>query len=395
MLKEKLNDYLNRKELSKQATKEVVSILEEYNYNSKETTEELVEVLFELKSNVVYEFVCTKFKKVPDEHEGLFIELCQKAITPNKFSHAFCLIVALCKQAKTMEANIILSYLIQNYVLIKKVNKQIYASFDRVMNYEGSECLFAKWSGEDERIKNGYRKLLIEFLKAYPKPEYADNIMQWFNVNDIIIHSSEQEVIALASERLIEEVVNKKGVIEVSSSAKKKESVNLAKIPISQLLEAANEQSLRLYKKIEELETENKELKKGESSVTGKLKSTEISLKTAELTIESLREKIETQENAIGDLNKGLKVSNEKIIELNKVIDELNSKLANVESAYGHAGQQEIDFLKGQIKKRLASEYLKYIELKGKSPDLDYYDILLDMLDEIYHVLSKNGIKFD
>lgn len=396
MLKEKLNEYLSRKELNKKATKEVVAILVEYDYASKEMIEELVEALFELKSNAIYEFVCNQFNKIPDEYVGLFIVLCQKAINPNKFSHVFCLIVALCKQAKTTEANLILSYLIQNYVLIKKVNKQIYASFDRTMNYAGSECLFTKWVGEDERIKNGYRKLLIEFLKAYPKPEYAGKVTQWFNSNEITIHSSEQEVIAVALEQSNEEeLADKKGATEVPSSAKKKESVNLTKIPIAQLLEAVNEQSLQFDKKIGELETENKELKKSESLVTDKLKSAELSLKTAELTITSLREKIATQEHTIGDLNKELSASNGKIKELNQVIDELNSKLTNVESAYGHAGQQEIDFLKGQIKKRLASEYLKYVELKGKSPDLDYYDILLDMLDEIYHVLSKNGIKFD
>ncbi len=51
--------------------------------------------------------------------------------------------------------------------------------------------------------------------------------------------------------------------------------------------------------------------------------------------------------------------------------------------------------MKGQIKKRLATGYSKYVELKEKAPDLDYYVILLDMLDEVYHVLSKNDIKFD
>lgn len=395
MLKENLNDYLNRKELGKKAVDEIIAILEQNNYSSNEMVEELVECLFNLKPDVIYTFVSKNLEKVPDEYLGLFMELCQKTINPNKFTHAFGLAIALFKQSKKKESNVIVSYLVKNYILVKKVNKQIFTSFERAMHYDGAECLFIKWNTEDERIKNGYRNLLIEFLKAYPKFEYAEKVTKWFNINGITIHSSEQEVIAVALKSLNGESTDEKEVTNKPVTAKKNGPVDLAKIPLAQLLEEVNDRSLQLYKKIEQLEAENKELKKNEGLLSGKIKSGELSLKAAENTLSSLREKIVAHERTIRDLNKNLAVANEEIKRLNNVIDDINSKLKNVESAYGHAGQQEIDFLKGQIKKRLATGYSKYVELKEKAPDLDYYVILLDMLDEVYHVLSKNDIKFD
>ncbi len=395
MLKENLNDYLNRKELGKKAVDEIIAILEQNNYSSNEMVEELVECLFNLKPDVIYTFVSKNLEKVPDEYLGLFMELCQKTINPNKFTHAFGLAIALFKQSKKKEPNVIVSYLVKNYILVKKVNKQIFTSFERAMHYDGAECLFIKWNTEDERIKNGYRNLLIEFLKAYPKFEYAEKVTKWFNINGITIHSSEQEVIAVALKSLNGESTDEKEVTNKPVTAKKNGPVDLAKIPLAQLLEEVNDRSLQLYKKIEQLEAENKELKKNEGLLSGKIKSGELSLKAAENTLSSLREKIVGHERTIRDLNKNLAVANEEIKRLNNVIDDINSKLKNVESAYGHAGQQEIDFLKGQIKKRLATGYSKYVELKEKAPDLDYYVILLDMLDEVYHVLSKNDIKFD
>lgn len=395
MIKEKLNTYLGRKELSKKAIDEVNVILAESEYVSKETVEELVEVLFRLKPDVIYAYVCNQLEKVSDEQLDYFIELCQKAINPNKFTHAFGLSIALCKRLKNRESNTIISYLVQNYILIKKVNKQIYVSFERALHYDGADCFFTKWTGEDARIKNGYRKLLIEFLSVYPNPEYADSVTKWYNVNGLTIHSSEQEIIAAALKQTNTQFFAHKEIAEVHASPPKKDLGDLVQIPLAQLLEAVNDKSLQLSKKADELEFENKKLKNTEVSLTDKLKSAELSLKAAENTITSLHERINANENTIADLKRDLFADTEKIKQLNTVIDELNSKLTNVESAYGYAGQQEIDFLKGQIKKRLTLEYSKYLELKEKSPDLDYYDILLDMLDEIYHVLSKNGIKFD
>lgn len=396
MLKERLNDYLNRKDLSKKAIEEVISIIAEQQYSTIEMIEELVEVLFGLKANAIYSFVCKRFRVVPDEFLAIFIDFCQNAINPNRFMHAFVLAIALCKQDKFVESNLILSYLVQNYILVQKINKQVYASLERAMHFDGADCLFMKWLGENARARNGYRKLLIEFLKVYPDVKYVDNVIRWFNVNDITIHSSEQAVIGMAQgQTKITSRQESRDEIGMVASTQKKESVDLINIPLKQLLDAVNNQCWQLSKKMKNLGAENTVLKKAQSALTDKIKSTELSLMTTESTINELNEKIKLQEFTISDLNRNLLGSRERIKELNAIISELNNKLSNVESAYGHAGQQEIDYLKGQIKKRLASEYSKYLEVKDKTPDLDYYDILLDMLDEIYHVLDKNGIKFD
>lgn len=394
MLKEKVSEYLNRKELSKKAVDEIVAILADHNYSSEGMVEELVDALFSLKPDAVYAFVCKQLQIVPAEHLEKFIDLSRKAINPNKFTHAFALSIALCNQKKLMESNVIISHLVQNFVLVKKINKQIYASFERAMHFEGAEKLFEKWVIDDVRAKNGYRKLLEEFLKIYPKAEYVDRVTKWYASNDITICSSEQEVIGAALKKASESA-DIQEVVNVPTSAKKKGAADLAQTPIPQLLEAVNSQFAQLCKKIDELESENKKLKENAEISEDKRRNAELDLKKAEGSIQLLQDKIKAHEATIDNLNKELAVASGQIKALNSDKEKLNEKLNNVESAYGHAGQQEVEFIKGQIKKRLASEYSKYMELKDKTPDLDYYEILLDMLDEIYHVLSKNGIKFD
>ena len=69
-------------------------------------------------------------------------------------------------------------------------------------------------------------------------------------------------------------------------------------------------------------------------------------------------------------------------------------KLENVESAYGQAGQNEIDAILGKIKKKLANDYETYLELKDKEPDIENYDVLMILLDSVYKTLKKYGITF-
>lgn len=396
MLKEKVNDYLNRKELSKKAIEEIVSILAKNDFSSKEIVEELVEILFALKADVVYRFVCKQLNKIPEDLLGLFVELCQKAINTSKFNHAFLLAVAFNKREKISGFYAIVSYLIQNYVLVSKVNKQIYFSFERALHYDGADCFFEKWAGVDERTRNGFRRLLVEFLGCYPKPEYAERVTKWFHTNGMAIHSSEQEIIARAMQQTIKPKDTDTKATESNQVQEKKETtVDLAQIPIIHLLEAVQSQAVLLLKKADNLEEANKKLQESEASLTAKMQSTALSLKAANLEITTLGDKVKTQEYIIERLNRELFSASKKMEELNKTIEDLTGKLFNLESAYVHAGQQEIDFIKGQIKKRLAAEHTKYVELKDREPDLDYYVILLDMLEEIFYVLNKNGIKFD
>ena len=92
----------------------------------------------------------------------------------------------------------------------------------------------------------------------------------------------------------------------------------------------------------------------------------------------------------------------ENIKELQKQIAELqseNKKLAanlnNIESAFKHAGETEISYLKGQLSRRLSSEYNKFLYVKDREPDIIFYEMFVDMLDGIFKVLKKNGISLD
>lgn len=394
MLKEKLNIYLSRKELSKKAIEEVISILKKEDYSSKESIKELVEVLFALKSEVTYCFVCGEFNKIQGTQLEFFIKLCQSAINPNKFNHAFVLAIGLNKHSQTSGYSEIVSYIIQKYVLVKKVNRQIYVAFERALHYDGANCFFQKWIGNNEQVRNGFRVFLIEFLKNYPTAEHVELITKWYEANEIIIHKTEQKAIEGATRQIVEKK-EPAAASRCSLQEKGKGDVDLNHVPLSQLLEAAYDNANQLAHKTAELEKENRKLRETDKLLTDRLQSTETLLKKASGENSVLSDKIKVQEEAINDLNRDLDTARQKVMTLEKKIVEINAKLSNVESAYGQAGRQEVDHMIGKIKKLLSSEYAKYTELKEKEPDLDYYVILLDMLDDVYHVLSKNGIKFD
>lgn len=72
----------------------------------------------------------------------------------------------------------------------------------------------------------------------------------------------------------------------------------------------------------------------------------------------------------------------------------LSERLEDLYSAYCHAGDTKVATLKGDIKRRLGSEYDKFLELKGKEPDLDYYEVLIYMVEDIFKSLKKVGIEF-
>lgn len=72
----------------------------------------------------------------------------------------------------------------------------------------------------------------------------------------------------------------------------------------------------------------------------------------------------------------------------------LSEQLENLYSAYCHAGEMEVSALKGDIKRRLGSTYDKFLELRDKEPDLDYYEILVYMVEDIFRSLKRVGVEF-
>lgn len=393
MLKEKLEGYLNRKELSKKAIGEIIAILVQENYDSKEKTDELAEVLFALKADVIYGFA-GYLDKMSAEWLPLFTESCIKAINPVKLTHAFVLAAAMNVKGYNGEYNKIIALVVQKYVLEDNVSKQVFISFERALRYGGAECLFGKFTLGDERTRNGYRKLLMEFLKYKPELKYAESVRSWFNANEIKISESEQAVIRDAA-RQTNGASEKKEEGGAAVQESKPKAADYEQVSLAQLSEAVLKNAAALFERAERAEKENGELKAEVKALNDKVREGELALRKANFEADSLKGKIDKQEGVISNLKSELHTAGGTIGDLKKRLEEITGKLTNVESAYGYAGQHEIEQLTGRIKKRLSLGYEKYNEIKEKEKDLAYYDILLELLDEIYSVLGKNGIKFD
>ena len=70
----------------------------------------------------------------------------------------------------------------------------------------------------------------------------------------------------------------------------------------------------------------------------------------------------------------------------------MDNAYEDIISVAKESSRMEMAYLKHDIGKRLACEYQKYLTIQQKEPDMDYYDILLNIVGYIFKVLGKHGI---
>ena len=69
----------------------------------------------------------------------------------------------------------------------------------------------------------------------------------------------------------------------------------------------------------------------------------------------------ESEHSKLVDAEIFIKKMQQKLTATEVELQNVNSKLSNVVSAYGQAGQNEIDSMKENLGRRLTSEYKKYL----------------------------------
>lgn len=376
MIWEQLATYTARKELSAKAIKEVGDILSVGQYVSDEDIAELKKVLLKLNSDVLYNFFISNSAAVTEE----LIEKIFKSIdvqNPVKAGHIYVAVIALAKAGYQIQASALLMRFVQSNLPKKIGNKSLYDGFRRVIKYGSDSYLFAQLDGWKEREINLYTRLLSESAEYLNNPEFAKATETFCQNNgkNYVGHGGE-----VAGEKTFESDKNKPKTTK--SSVRTIDAFDLGEI--LKLLEG----------KVASIQAENR----SQSAEIQCFKSENLALKNSNMSLMSEAEKMKAQNSELAqkviDLESKVRMLTKELEGARIALENNRTKLNNVESAFGQAGQTEIDALKGNIRKRLSLEYEKYIEIKDKTPDLGYYEILLAVLEDVFRALKKNGITF-
>ena len=375
MLIERIAEYTKRKELSNKAKSELVELLKGINFNNKQEIQDIVSELFKLHSDVLRALVTS----LDEEKLKILVnEIDFKNL--NKSFHIYVIASTLFKEGRTDSGKNILEQFITSNPFTGKINKQVFLGLDKALALDGSDVFMCRHSEWTLRNRETLRKIWIEAAIYLQKDSFSQCAMQWFKNNDIVLKPAEAAVLVKPNNE----------AVDAQQTKTDDTSVRLQELSTKLLLEEL-ENRLR---NSEEIKKERDEIK----ASTLMLKE---DLTKQKNEIVSLQEKNNTIVNTNNELKNAVAKLENQLIESKQMLNDsqneekkLLMKLDNVESAYSHAGQMEVSAIVGKIKSRLASAHEKYIEIKAKEPDIDYYDVLLDILDEIFKVLKKNGIVF-
>ena len=377
MVLEKVKEYGKRKELSNKAKNELVEILSQLDFNNKAEVNETVAELYKMNAGVLYSYILTLDKVKSDIlTEGIDINRADKA------THIYLTCAALLRIKNGEKARFILESFIQANIFAPKINKLVFIGLQRAMNCEGADILVSECTGWDEGNISGFRKIWIKAAELAQDAKFNEYASRWFENNNLKKSDAESATLKTISVANVEEKP-KEEIIKAKATAHKEISTEELIAELTKRLAA-----------FDSLKKDNKVLASTNESLIQETNDLKFEIVKREDINRKLMIEKDSSDEDVRLKNKQIKELTNKLNESEETINKLKAKLENIESAYNHAGQTGIDELKNNIKSRLSSEYEKYLELKSKEADMDYYDILLSMLDEVYRVLRKNGITF-
>ena len=380
MLLEKLKEYAQKKGISKKMKSEILEILETVNFEDKNEIQAVVNELFNMPAEIIRDFILTL-----DEEKSnlLLVEIDYNQA--NKALHFYLIAVALHKIGNKVTANKVLEQFIFQNAFEKVVNKNLYLSLEKALSLGGADVLTGECEGWEIRNVNGFRKLWNDASGYINKDEFSKFALQWIQNNKFEL-----------TQRELDLYVKKEGQETKGDQTQNTENSPSVKEQILQEL-TINELFNQLSKKIKDLKKikdERDVLLTEKEAYQNEILKLKHQIQLQQKENEKLIAEKEGAEWMVKERERQLDEHKNSLREREEEVKKYKMKLENVESAYGQAGQNEIDAILGKIKKKLADDYETYLELKDKEPDIEYYDVLMLMLDTVFKTLKKYGITF-
>lgn len=370
--------YIKMKEISQKSAAEIRKILADKNLFDVDLKAVCCE-LYALRCEFVYYFFSTQFEKHSEEIQKQIIESAEENLIVAKYCRMFCMCAGLYESEKKEDAFLLLKKYLHKE-LKAKINKNIFKCFEKADKTIASDFLWTEFLAWSEMDKKNYLRFLREAETNLSMDGLNQKINEWCVKNNLIVSNNP---VLERKQETVEESRGKQQVLKIDDFS------------VEDLLKTIHEKYQVLENQERILQGALKENKQAlEKTVSEK---DYLQMKNSEI-LETLKGKIaeiERLNQELALLKKDKDNLNVQLRELNERLQVLQAKYENVESAYGQAGKTEIDSVLGNIRNRLSSEYDKFLEIKEKEPDIIYYDVLIEMLKEIYKVLKKNGITFN
>lgn len=372
---EGLEGFTSKKELSATAIKEAAELLVQGEYPTDDDIAQLSQVLLKLDPEVLYLFFTSDSiagaEGLAEKIVGSF-----DVENPAKAGHIYIAAAALERAGRRPEASALLRRFVQTNLPKKAGNKLLYKGFRRAIKYGGDSFLFSRLEDWGDREVNLYTILLTKSAEHLNDPVFAEAVTLFCQNNgkNFVWHGKEQ------------------AGKQPNPAESKPKTAKSGDIP-SEALDPGEILKL-LEKRVASIQAEN--LSKGKEIEN--LRAESLALKGANMNLTSEAETLKAQNQLLteksDDLESKVNALSKELAEERRALEQNRVKLSNVESAFGQAGQTEIDALKGNLRKRLEPEYRKYTEIRDKTPDLMYYEILMAVLEDVFRALKKNGITF-
>ena len=371
MIADRLNAYFQRKELSNKAKEEIRGIIVQAEIDTQEEAVELAQSIINLNIEIAYRLIGDCFGKMSDETRNGYLQALIENVEINKTTYLFATAAALYINGYDELAKTFYKSAIFKFISEKKINKTVFINFEKILPYAGTDCfieVIANWSDEERQT---YLKFLQEFSRYTKKETIKKRVAQWLEKNGVT-----------------SEVSNQNDDLQNSSSTERSAKTDAELVADLQLqikiLQELNEQEKQKNKQLQgQVDTLSEDLK-----ISG-MRNIDLQklISNCKYDLEKCLLEVQTLRKAAQELmEKNQAEERERAI--------LQQRLGNVESAYSQAGTQELDEIKHKIQTRLANTYSKYLDLKDKEPDLDYYDILIFLLNDVFKTLKKVGIEF-
>ncbi|MCL2062345.1 MAG: hypothetical protein FWH03_06970 [Firmicutes bacterium] len=368
-----IEPFIGKKDLSKTAKENIVQIF--CQLESDTPIETIVAKLLAFPQDVLGGYFSQALEGKTAKEKDEFVTRLIEKIEPIKFGHLFRAYHSFIRIDDRKRAFDLLFSKMETDLIKKPINKQIFQGLDKMIK----ECSFAAFlvtfDEEQKRNLNIFATFLLRYLDYNKSSELLSNITKFYDLNRLGLPKEMPVTIDAASEKVEKKAAPKKPPTfeEILAMAvDKHKEVASARDAQVELLKTAEAEVKRLTAELQEKNAEIARLRNTVASLESQGGILKDKLYKAESDIEKLQKEKAALERANADLQ---------------------ARLENIASGYGAAGQQEMDSLKGKLSTRLKGEFEKFAEIKSKHPDMDYYEILILILDEVQKTLKKNGIE--
>jgi hypothetical protein len=366
------DQYIGKKDLSKKAKESITKILCELGDDVP--TQEIVSKALCFPQDVLGEYLLKDYASKDEAYKVKLVQSLIKSIEPAKFGHLFRAFCALTMIGDRERAFLLLCSKTETNLTGKDINKQIFQGFDKTLRDCSFDPFLQKFEEDKKRHLNIFASFLLKYMEYSKNDKINAQLIEFYTLNGLQIP---KEVLTSS----------------VAAAPDDAKTATPKEVSFEDLIAKVAKQ----YQELKLLSTAQSDKIKTDETELKKLRA-ELTDRNAE--VSDLRGKVSAHQSQGERLKETLARTESELTKAQtaramaeRQCADLETRIKNIASANDAAGQQETDELRGKLSSRLKSSFDKFAEIRGRQPDLDYYEVLMLILEDVLKTLKKNGVE--